>query len=178
MKNHCCIFIVALILVVIGLQIYTISKISPPPLQNPPVSRLPSLLPTASPTTQPVMTATPAASDTLLVEVNNPAACSFTDTATFSLERDVMVTRIRTWYSWDQAEESIPYTLTSGTKTVSSGQLIRKDCDPYQRQWCIAADFSFNKPLEKGDYTLTVPKKKICQNSASGNKGFIFVWGR
>jgi len=122
-------------------------------------------------------TPTPA-DDTLIYEVNNIAACSFTDRAEFKLDKNYFITRIRTWYSWEQGEDSTPYTLLSGDKEVATGTLVRKDCDPYQRQWCIAADFSFNKPLSSGEYVIKLTKNKICQNSGSKNKGFIYVWGK
>lgn len=114
----------------------------------------------------------------LLLKIENTAACSFTDRAEFYLDRDYLVTRFRTWYKWDEGEQEIPYKLLRGGQEIASGKLTRKDCDPYQTQWCIAADFDFYKQLSSGDYVLQLNSKKICQNSGSLGKGFIYVWGK
>jgi hypothetical protein len=143
------------------------------------IAVLPSPTIAPTPTTAVITPTAPVvvSDEKLLVEVNNIGACSYTNKSEFKLNEDHFITRIRTWYSWGASETEIPYKLIKDGSEVANGKLTRKDCDPYQRQWCIAADFEFNKPLKAGEYTLQVEKSQICQNTQSQNKGFIYVWG-
>lgn len=114
----------------------------------------------------------------LLLKIENTAACGYTDRAEFTLDKDYVITRFRTWYKWGEGEQEIPYKLIQNQQEIASGNLTRKDCDPYQTQWCIAADFEFNRQLASGNYVLQLTDKKICQNPGSQGKGFIYVWGK
>ena len=89
-----------------------------------------------------------------------------------------MITKFQTWYSWGSNEITLDYKLLRGETLVREGVLLRKDCDPYQRQWCQAVEENLTLNLEPGDYTLVADTEKICQNSTSGGDGFIFVYGR
>ncbi len=182
MKQACCYFAVALCVIILGSQIYIINRLNTQTRFAPEVSTLPSPVSAVTPfvsLTQPTA-ASPSGGqeEQLILKRENPAACSFTDAAEFTLDTSYMITRIRTWYSWGQNEENTPYTIVRDDRTVASGTLTRKDCDPYQHQWCVAADYGFNKPLTAGTYVLKVPKAQICQNSMSGGKGMIYVWGK
>lgn len=126
--------------------------------------------------TNPTPEATPVKDDVLL-EVTNIYGCSYTNTINFQLAQDSHVTKWRTWYNWEQNEEKIEYALKKDGELVHQGQLLRKDCDTYQKQWCQASDLNFDKDLTKGNYEVSVPQKRICQNSASQNQGFITIMG-
>jgi len=117
------------------------------------------------------------AEEITLFERNNIYGCSLTSQAAFNLGKKAHVNKIRSWFSWQQNETETPYRLTQDNQLVKEGTLKRKDCDPYQRQWCIAIDESFNQDLEVGDYVLEVPAGRVCQNSQSENKGFVFLFG-
>jgi len=169
-----------LLIIVISLQIWTIRHLSISPAPTP-ASSSQQLLPTTTPTHQPSTTPTPTqipnAESKLLFERNNIAACSFTDTSTFTLKEASTITKLQTWYSWASNEITLDYQLKQGEKVVREGVLVRKDCDPYQRQWCQAVEENLTLALDPGDYQLVADTKKICQNSGSNNDGFIFVYG-
>lgn len=137
----------------------------------------PSLSPTPSPTSSPSAD-TSASDEKELYKVMNISGCSLTDSADFSLDKDYLVTKLYTWYTWQTNETEVPYDVLSSGKVLASGKLTRDACDPYQTQWCGAIDKSFNKNLSKGDYTLKLSSDRICQNSGSNGKGFIIVSGK
>ncbi len=177
MKNPCCYILGTALVVIIGLQIYTINRIQ---LEVPAQSTL-HVTKESAQTSSPTTATTPSPSEQteqLLIKRENPAACSLSDNAEFALDKDRFITRIRTWYSWGQSEQDTPYTVLRGKEEIAAGTLTRKDCDPYQHQWCVAADYEFNKPLTAGTYFLKVPRSQICQNTASEGKGMIYVWGK
>lgn len=181
MIKPCCPIIITLLIAIFGLQIYSVilhRRPVPAVRSIADIQQSPTVVPTLQPTL-PVSTSTPAAdAEKLLVEVNNIAACGFTDQAEFTLDKDYLITRFRTWYSWASNETEVAYRLLKSNQEIATGKLVRKECDPYQRQWCIAADFEFNRNLSAGDYVLKLDSAKICQNSGSNGKGFIYVWGR
>lgn len=178
MKLSCCPLLLILIVALVGLQLWTIRLLSP----LSPASPTPSLLPSSAPTLTTLSSPSPSPSSTaaskLLFERNNIAACGFTDTSTFKLDSSHLVTKLQTWYSWESNEITLDYQLKQGPKVIHEGVLVRKDCDPYQRQWCQAIEENLSLNLESGDYQLIADTKKICQNSGSGNDGFIFVYGQ
>ena len=176
MKSPCCGVMAIMLIAIISLQIWTICHLpqAPAPVPTPAPSAVPSTVPS------PLATATPqpAIESKLLFERNNIAACSYTDTAPFALREAHTVTKLQTWYSWSSNEASLNYKLKQGDKVMHAGTLVRKDCDPYQRQWCQAVEENLTLSLAAGEYQLVADNRKICQNAGSGGDGFIFVYGR
>lgn len=147
-------------------------SISSTPTPTPLLSSTPS--PTSSPSAD-----TPSGDEKELYKVMNVDGCSLSDSADFTLDKDYLVTKLYTWYTWQTNETEVSYdVLQSGGKVIASGKLTRDACDPYQTQWCGAIDKSFNKNLSQGDYTLKLSAGRICQNSESNGKGFIIVSGK
>ncbi len=143
---------------------------------------VPSIMPTVSPTTTPKSTptvdpATPVSADTELYKVGNIRGCSMGDNAKFTLTKKSFVTKISTWYSWDNQETTLPYEIIKDTQVIKSGALARQGCDPYQKQWCVAGDDIVNRDFEAGEYTLQLKTAKICRNAESNNQGFITIMG-
>jgi len=150
-----------------------------PTTANPPAtSGLISETPPATPTIVPADVLATSDEEKVVYMVNNVYACQMTDRSEFNLDKNYFVTKIQTWYSWDTDESEVSYEVLKENKAIASGKMLRKECDPYQKQWCIAIDSEFNRNLDKGDYVLKLAKAKICQNTQSSNKGFIFVYAR
>lgn len=179
MKSPCCGILAILLIIVICLQIWTIKHLpsTPVPTPSPLTQVLPTPTPTQQPSSIPVATPAPTTESKLLFERNNIAACSYTDTSTFKLKEAHTITKLQTWYSWSSNEITLDYKLKQGYKVIREGVLVRKDCDPYQRQWCQAVEENLSISLDPGDYQLVADTKRICQNSGSDNDGFIFVYG-
>lgn len=129
--------------------------------------------PTIKPPSSPATTKT----ETVLLQIENKGGCQFTNIINFQLAQDSHITKWRTWYSWNQDESTIPYTMKKDGQVLYQGQLTRQDCDPYQKQWCQASDLNFAKDLAKGNYEINVTNQKICQNAASQNQGYITLMG-
>jgi len=111
-----------------------------------------------------------------LVDNWNPGACALTDSAGLDLRSTTRVSRVTLWYHWNPGEGSVGYSLISGGRTVSSGALVRAECDPYQAAWC-AANATLNLTLRPGRYVIRTARAGVCQNAASGGAGFIKAWG-
>lgn len=174
MKFSCCSVLAILLIVVIGIQIWTINLIRRPTPSATPIPTSTPTLSTATPTPAPTSTT----DAKLLYSVNNPAACSQTDTARFELTEDHEITKLQTWYNWGSNEITLDYVVKHNGEEVYKGVLLRKDCDPYQKQWCQAVDESVDRQFIKGEYQLVADAAHICQNTQSANQGFIFVYGR
>lgn len=177
MKSPCCFVIFILLTISLGLHYLTLQKLDTllsVPAKEVETQNVEKELVTASPSPS----ATPVKDATLLYKVDNPAACSFTDTSKFVLEADHELTKLQTWYSWGSNEITLDYLVKRGDQTVYEGVLLRKDCDPYQSQWCQAVDEQVNRKFVKGEYSLVADTARICQNSLSGGNGFIFVYGK
>lgn len=179
MKLSCCPIITVFLIVIIGLQIWIIRAL---PARSLPVSSptpTPSItLATPTPTPASSPTATPASDSTLLFKRDNISGCSYTANSPFSLKEAHEITKLQTWYSWGSNEITLDYQLKMGDKVIRDGVFLRKDCDPYQKQWCQAVDENLSVALQSGDYEVVADTPRICQNAASDNLGFIFVYGR
>lgn len=178
MKLSCCPILVILILAVLTLQIWIIRLLPTASPATTSTSPLPSPTPVNTVSVAPSPSPVSAPESKLLFERNNIAACGFTDTSTFPLKEAYIITKLQTWYSWESNEITLDYQLKRGSQIIHQGVLVRKDCDPYQRQWCQAVEENLSLKLDAGDYQLVADTKKICQNSGSGNDGFIFVYGQ
>jgi hypothetical protein len=53
---------------------------------------------------------------------------------------------------------------------------MRAGCDPYQESWCGARG-NIGVSLPPGHVTIEVARGKLCQNGASGGRGFIRAYG-
>lgn len=116
------------------------------------------------------------AEDTLLFDSTDHylGGCQVTDTATWTIDKDMDVTTFQIWYSWNSGESSLPVKLTKDDKVVAEFTATRASCDPYQKQWCNA-DFSLNQNLSKGTYETTIPNKRMCLKP--GGTGTIRLYG-
>ena len=161
-----------------GCQKANVAKLTPSPTPR-------TVLPTATPTTSPISAkatpttdpVAPVAAATELYKVSNIGGCSMGDNAEFTLIKKSFITKITTWYSWGNQETVLPYQIIKDKQVIKSGALSRQDCDPYQKQWCVAGDDLINRDFEAGEYTLQLKTSKICRNAESKNKGFITVFG-
>ncbi len=146
-----------------------------------PIVTTPTTTPTisisATPTSSPSADI-PAGDEKELYKVMNVYGCSLTDSADFTLDKEYLITKLYTWYTWQTNETEVSYDVLNAGKVIASGKLTRDACDPYQTQWCGAIDKSFNKNLVKGDYILKLASVRICQNSQSKGKGFIIISGK
>jgi hypothetical protein len=118
----------------------------------------------------------PSSAGQMLIDNWNPSACGYTDSARFNLRAPAHVDRIELWYNWQAGENSVPYAIMSGNRTLRSGNLRRGNCDLYQAAWCAAGD-SANLDLGPGAYVVHAGRPRVCQNGGSGGGGFIHVLG-
>ena len=106
----------------------------------------------------------------------NTGACNFTDVATLTIERPILVQRIDIWFRWRRDQTTVRYTAALGSEVIASGELTRAECDPYQEAWCVAR-VEPNADLAAGTYTFRTERGGICQNAGSGGLGFIRAYG-
>lgn len=179
MKFSCCPLISVLVIIVLVLQIWIIRALPARPATTTPTPSTPaaSLTP-ATPTPSLAPTSTPASDSTILFKRDNINGCSYTANSPFTLKEAHEITKLQTWYSWGSNEITLDYQLKMGDKVIRDGVFLRKDCDPYQKQWCQAVDENLALSLQSGDYEVVADTPKICQNAASDNLGFIYVYGR
>ena len=118
----------------------------------------------------------PSGAGQLLFENWNPNACAYTTSSRFILRTPAHVDRIEVWYNWQAGENSVPYTLLAGSRSLRSGTLRRGTCDRYQAAWCAAGD-AVNMDLGAGTYVVRAGRSRVCQNGSSGGVGFIHVLG-
>ncbi len=156
----------------IGAAIDTISGKKPVP------APAPAPAPAPKPTASSGATSTPASATsskpTLVVSIGNSAACQFTDTATFRLDKPVNVTQLIMWYSWSPGETSVPYKLYRGVQELRSSRFVKGGTDTYQKQWGDGVDEP-QMNLQAGEYVVKVANKRMAQNSGTGGNGMIRV---
>jgi hypothetical protein len=112
----------------------------------------------------------------MLFENWNPNSCGYTESSRFTLRTPAHVDRIELWYNWQAGENSVPYSILGGGRSLRSGTLRRGSCDPYQAAWCAAGD-AVNLDLGAGTYVVRTGRSRVCQNGSSGAAGFIHVFG-
>ena len=137
---------------------------------NPPIS----VSGTDNATGTPGQTAAGGPSKDPLLDNWNSSGCGFTDTSSFTLNRDQRVRKLVIWYSWKPGEETVDYQLSGPGKT-HVGRFSKGSCHPYQTQWCRGEDTP-GLGLAAGDYTIRVANKRLCQNAGSGGNGFAQVF--
>jgi hypothetical protein len=106
----------------------------------------------------------------------NTYACEMTNTAVFTLDRPVRTDRIEVWYQWHSHERSLKYKLSKDGHALLSGVMTKGNCDPYQTEWCVAAD-GLDLLLRPGTYLIQTEHPHICQNAASDGNGIVKVFG-
>lgn len=145
---------------------------------GPPASEsLPADAATTPPTdTGPAPAPPTTATEVLLADTWNTAACGFTDTASFSLATPVRLSRFALWYNWRAGESQVRFTVALNGQAAGQGVLTRGDCDPYQGAWCEARGAPAAQ-IPAGRYTFRLESARVCQNAASGGAGFIRAWG-
>lgn len=112
-----------------------------------------------------------------LMSIWNPQGCGFSDRSPLTLSAATRIDRIDIWYNWTAGEASSPFDILSASgQPVARGTLVRDSCDPYQSAWCVGTA-SPSITLPAGSYVVRTPRARICQNAASGNRGFIRAWG-
>lgn len=119
--------------------------------------------------------ALPAAAQPML-EIWNAASCSVTTDATFSVDSPIRLDRVDLWYNWRANETSAPYTILLDNEAVFIGALVRAECDPVQRAWCVARAEP-RAILPPGDYAVRTQRAAICQNAGSQGQGFLRLYG-
>ncbi|MBF0099591.1 MAG: IPT/TIG domain-containing protein [Desulfobacterales bacterium] len=100
-------------------------------------------------------------SEAVLLNYQYTGACGYTQSTSFTLDKDTNITRIRIWYDTSIGGNSISATLsgpngyTSASGTISQGG----------GQWSWAeAIWNINQVLQSGIYTLTANSKSMCSN--------------
>lgn len=106
----------------------------------------------------------------------NTAACGFTDVATLAVDQPTHLDRVEFWYKWGPNETAVAYTALRDGQVVFSGNMVRAECDPYQRAWCVARDEPA-MDLAPGVYTFRTPRAAICQNAGSRGEGMLRAFG-
>jgi hypothetical protein len=118
----------------------------------------------------------PAGAQEKLFDNFNPAACAFTERAGFDLAQPTRLAGVELWYSWQQGESAVDFTLSIDGNQLTQGQLMRDSCDPYQGNWCVArANLELDAPA--GYVEITAAQPRLCQNAGSGGFGFIRAYG-
>lgn len=106
----------------------------------------------------------------------NIAGCDLTRAATLDFSRAVHLERFELWIKWTANERTMKYRVSKGNRDIGGGTLTRGACDPIQGAWCVGADAP-GVDLSRGQYTISIGRDAICQNSGSGGQGFIRAWG-
>ncbi len=87
--------------------------------------------------------------------------CGYTQTSSFTLEKDTYITRIRIWYDASIGGDTLSATISGPDGyTKASGEINKEGCYGI---WC-AAMFYFNEVLKAGKYTVTANSKSVCYN--------------
>ncbi|MBF0376481.1 MAG: LamG domain-containing protein [Desulfamplus sp.] len=88
-------------------------------------------------------------------------ACGYTQSSSFTLDKDTYATRIGIWYDTNIGGNTLSVNL-SGTNGYSNngGKTTKGSC---QWSWCEGI-WSINQTLKAGTYTLTANSKSICAN--------------
>lgn len=103
----------------------------------------------------------------------NTARCDYTDYATLPVDRPMFLAKIELWADWDRVgSDEMSYRVELDGDDIGGGTLTRGACDPYQTNWCVAAD-SPSVKVTPGDYVIRVEDEVLCQNGGSDGQGFI-----
>ena len=100
-------------------------------------------------------------------------ACGQTDTSVWTGEEDMDVTVLQVWYTWEEGETSVPFTLTQDGKQLAKGNLTKTtEC---QWTWCNG-NYTLNKKLLEGsEYKLKLGVARQCKDD-KGN-GVVRLFG-
>ena len=112
----------------------------------------------------------------LLFDSFNDFDCSHTNSTNFTIDSTANITIITLWYHWSKYEPNIPYRIIKNNTTITSGTLLRNDCDPINSSWCNATTI-INMTFQVGTYQLIVPTNQIGMNKQSNYEGFIKIYG-
>ena len=101
--------------------------------------------------------------DTLIYDTSNHylGECGYTDTTTFTLDKDLDVSLFQVWYMWNSGEGPLAFTVKKDEVEFLSGDLTRSSCDPYQTAWCNG-DLRVNKVFPIGSYEVKVANSRKC----------------
>ncbi|MBF0303372.1 MAG: hypothetical protein HQK73_10045, partial [Desulfamplus sp.] len=98
-------------------------------------------------------------------------ACGYTDSSSFTLDKDTYITRIRIWYDTSIGGDTLSATLSgSNGYTNSSGEITKEGC---YGVWC-AAMFNINQILKAGTYTLKADSKSVCSNPSGATTLILY----
>ncbi len=119
---------------------------------------------------------TPAATQKLIYDTtsNYIGACSLTDSAAWTLDKDMQVTMVQFWYSWQANETELAFTIYKDGQEFLKGTAKRTNCDTYQKNWCNA-DYNISKVFPAGSYTSKVGKVSQCLQP--GKTGTVRLYG-
>lgn len=114
--------------------------------------------------------------DTLIFDSSNHylGACGYTDTTTFTLDKELDVSLFQVWYYWNSGEGPLAFTVKKDGADFLSGELTRSSCDPYQTSWCNG-DLRVNKPFPTGSYEVKVANARKC--AIPGGNGTVRLYG-
>lgn len=113
--------------------------------------------------------------DTLIFDSSNHylGACGYTDTTTFTLDKELDVSLFQVWYYWNSGEGPLAFTVKKDGADFLSGELTRSSCDPYQTSWCNG-DLRVNKPFPTGSYEVKVANARKC--AIPGGNGTVRLY--
>lgn len=100
--------------------------------------------------------------------------CGLTDKTTWTLDEDLEIKLFQIWYNWDANEKEVGITVKKDGEEFLTGTATRSGCDVYQKNWCNG-DLKVDKIFPKGDYELTVDKKRQC--AIPDGNGTIRLYG-
>ncbi len=99
-------------------------------------------------------------------------ACGYTQSTSFSLDKDTTITRMRIWYDTYVGGDSISATLTGPNGYSSVSGAITKG----EGQWTWReAIWNLNQTLKAGTYTLTANSKSVCSDPSG--KTTLLLYG-
>ena len=105
---------------------------------------------------------------------NYIGACSLTDSAAWTFDKEMQVSMIQFWYNWQAGETELDFTIYKDGQEFVRGTAKRTGCDTYQKNWCNA-DYNINKVFPAGAYTSKVSKASQCLQP--GKTGTVRFYG-
>ncbi|MBF0413223.1 MAG: hypothetical protein HQK70_10990, partial [Desulfamplus sp.] len=87
--------------------------------------------------------------------------CGYTQSSSFTLEKDTYITHISIWYDTNVGGNSLSVNLTGTNGYISKTASTTKGVS--QWSWCEGI-WNLNDTLKAGTYTLTADSKSICAN--------------
>ncbi|MFA5746576.1 MAG: cohesin domain-containing protein [Candidatus Paceibacterota bacterium] len=120
--------------------------------------------------------AAPAAAQKLIYDTtsNYIGACSLTDSAAWTFDKDMQVSMVQFWYNWQAGETDLDFTIYKDGQEFIKGTAKRTGCDTYQKNWCNA-DYNVSKVFPAGSYTSKVSKASQCLQP--GKTGTVRFYG-